>query len=113
MLMGRRHNVVYRRLVFAFEADLIALRRIEADDGVVAGDSVVLDQSRPAPDLDRIVAGAAGDGFVAAAAGDQLATAAPINRIGAGAALDRIVAGAVDQVGAAAAGDQVAGAAVD
>src|SRR6516165_941804 len=122
MLIGRRHNVVDRPLIFALESDLIAMPRIKADDGVVAGDSVVLDQGGTGPDLNHIVAGAAVDGFVpaaaddqivAAAAGDQLATASPINRIGAGATLDRIVAGAVDQVGAAAAGDQVVGAAVD
>src|SRR6516225_2112588 len=122
MLIGRRHNVVDRPLIFALESDPIAMPRIEADDGVVAGDSVVLDQGGAGPDLNHIVAGAAVDGFVpgaaddqivAAAAGDQLATASPINRIGAGATLDRIVAGAVNEVGAAAASDQVVGAAVD
>src|SRR5271166_2874451 len=123
MLIGRRHNVVDRpRLIFALESDPVAMHRIEADDGVVAGDSVVLDQRGPGPDLNRIVAAAAVDGFmpaaaddqiVAAAAGDLLAAAAPINRIGAAATLDGITAAAIDQVGAAAAADHVVAAAVD
>ena len=105
ILIGRRHDVVDRRVVFALEPDLVAMPGIEADDGVVAGDSVILDQGGTGPDLNHVVACAAVDGFVpaatddqivAAAAGDQLVTSAPVDRIGAGATLDCIVPAAVD-----------------
>ena len=89
--------------IFTDEGNRVAMRCIEADDRVVAGDAGVLDQGRPSSDLDRIVAGAATDGIGTAAAGDQIVAAARINRIGASAALDRIIsAEARDQIGTAA-----------
>ena len=99
MHIGRRDDMVDGRGIFAGEGNPV-MRHIDADDGVVAGNSAVLDQSGSAADLNLVAARPAIEGVAPAAADYQIVAATAVDRNGAVTALGRIVAvAAEDQVG--------------
>src|SRR3954464_13573257 len=98
------HNVSDSCGVFAGEVDRVAIRRVKADDGVVATACALLNQGAVGPGRDQVVTGPAVDRIWPKAALYGVVAAAAVNDVGSEAAVYRVVAmTAVDRVRAEAA----------
>src|ERR1700730_3814212 len=106
--IGCRHYIGDGPGILAREGDPVAMRLVEAHDGILPSYPAVLYQGTPGPGEDLIVAGPAIDRVGPAATKDRVVTSAERDLIRAGAAMDQCLpVAAIDCIWACAAIDRV------
>src|SRR5262249_17866486 len=76
---GCRHYIGNRRRIFAQKGNTVTMGQVEADDGILVADPVILDQRPSGPGIDEIVAGSAINGIGPASSENRIIVRAAIN----------------------------------